>query len=71
MCCVPPQTVLSGPVATGRRKRYLLSELGSESLHAIVEDSYVRGKVAIPSSLASFMPKVQLFCPQVRKGDGC
>ncbi len=43
----------------------------SSSLHSLVMESYVRNRVPLPSSLASFTPKLQLTCPAVRPARLC
>ncbi|GFR40090.1 hypothetical protein Agub_g638, partial [Astrephomene gubernaculifera] len=37
----------------------------SMSLHSLVMDSYTRNRVPLPSSMAAFMPKLQICCPMV------
>jgi hypothetical protein len=37
------------------------------SLHALVMDSYTRNCVRLPSSMAVFVPKLQLSCPMVSR----
>jgi hypothetical protein len=49
-------------------KIQMLSSGAKRSLRASVVDSYVRHQMLVPMSLSSFLPKMQLFCPQVSAG---
>lgn len=46
-------------------KIQMLSSAAKRSLRASVIDSYIRNRVVVPMSLSSFLPKMQLSCPQV------
>jgi hypothetical protein len=59
-------TVLAASRAGGSEgKIHMLSSGNKRSLRASVMESYIRNHVVVPMSLSSFLPKMQLSCPQV------
>ncbi|KAL6764808.1 hypothetical protein V8C86DRAFT_3128699, partial [Haematococcus lacustris] len=59
------QALTSSRAGGLRSKIHLLSSSRKSSLRALVTDSYIRHGCQVPLSLSSFLPKLQLRCPQV------